>query len=259
MPRRRDWSSTVRRMVRLPRLKPLPARQRVLLWVGGFTAAFVVGYVVAALVLFPAPIFASATGVPNVLGMMEDEAERALTEAGLAVGEVEEATHPTAARRQVVWQDPPPGVKVTPRAAISITVSTGPQRVPVPDLVGYDAALAGQLLTAAGLTIRSVDSTQAPLPRGVVVNTRPPAGAPLVPGTGVTLVVRVGAPTIVVPDLAGLTTAEAEFALADVGLILGASVRRTSLAAEAGTIIEQRPAPGTLSAPGGAVNVTVAR
>jgi len=259
MPRSRDWTAPIRRFARLPRLKPLPARQRVLMWVGGFAGAFAIGYVVAALVLFPAPIFASATGVPNLFGLMEDEAADALEQAGLALGDVEEATHPVAARRQVVWQDPPPGVRVTPRAAVSITVSTGPQRVPVPDLVGYDAALAGQLLTAAGLTIRSLDSTQAPVPRGVVVNTRPPAGAPLVPGTGVTLVVSVGAPTIVVPDLAGLTRAEAEFALADVGLILGAMVRRTSMADEPGTIIEQRPAPGTLSAPGTAVNVTVAR
>jgi serine/threonine-protein kinase len=129
----------------------------------------------------------------------------------------------------------------------------------VPDLTGYDAALAGQLVVAAGLVIRAVDSTQAPVPRGVVVNTRPPAGAALTPGSGVTLVVSVGAPTITVPSLISLTALEAEYELELVGLMLGTSIRRTSNAGPPGTIIEQSPAPGTLSSPGTAVNITVAR
>ena len=259
-PRGVDWSRWTRPFRRLiERLRAWPRRRRLALWAGGFAAAFVGGYAIAALVLFPAPIFAIATGVPRVLGMSQAEAEQALTDAGLGVGDVDEGTHPTAQRGAVVWQDPPPGVVVPPRAAVNLTMSTGVQRVPVPDLTGYDAALAGQLIVAAGLAIRTVDSTQAPVPRGVVVNTRPPAGATLRPGTGVTLVVSVGAPTITVPSLIGLTSPEAEYELELVGLLLGTSIRRTSSAGPSGTIIEQSPAPGTLGSPGTAINITVAR
>ena len=259
-PRGVDWSAWTRPFRRtIERLRAWPRRRRVALWAGGFAAAFVGGYAIAALVLFPAPIFASATGVPRVLGMSQAEAEQALTDAGLGVGEVDEGTHPTAQRGAVVWQDPPPGVVVPPRAAVNLTVSTGAHRVPVPDLTGYDAALAGQLIVAAGLVIRAVDSTQAPVPRAVVVNTRPPAGTTLRPGGGVTLVVSVGAPTITVPSLIGLTSPEAEYELELVGLILGTSIRRTSSAGPSGTIIEQAPAPGTLGSPGTAINITVAR
>jgi serine/threonine-protein kinase len=251
------WTGPFRRA--FERLKAWPRRRRVALWAGGFATAFLGGYAIAALVLFPAPIFASATGVPRVLGMSRADAERTLTDAGLGLGDVDERTHPTARRGSVVWQDPPPEVVVPPRAAVDLTVSTGAQRVPVPDLTGYDAALAGQLVVAAGLVIRAVDSTQAPVPRGVVVNTRPPAGAALTPGSGVTLVVSVGAPTITVPSLISLTALEAEYELELVGLMLGTSIRRTSNAGPPGTIIEQSPAPGTLSSPGTAVNITVAR
>ncbi len=74
-----------------------------------------------------------------------------------------------------------------------------------------------------------------------------------------TLVVSVGAPTIPVPDLTGLTPLEADSALGRVGLQLGTSVRRTMPTAPEGTIIDQDPAPGTLSAPGTPINVTLAR
>jgi serine/threonine-protein kinase len=70
--------------------------------------------------------------------------------------------------------------------------------------------------------------------------------------------VSVGAPTIVVPDLAGLTLEEARAVLEQAGLTLGTYFRRAS-SARPGTIVEQRPAAGTLAAPGVAVDVILAR
>ncbi len=217
------------------------------------------GYLFAALVVFPAPILASNVPVPRLLGMDRGIALQTLADAGLAVGDTQSFTHPEAPRGEVVWQDPAPGTALPPRSSVDLTLSGGPQRVPVPDLVGYDAVLATQLIAAAGLRIRAIDSTQAPVPRGVVVNTRPPAGSTLLPGNGVTLVVSVGAPTITVPDLLGLTEIEVQIMLEQVNLVLGTSVRRTHQVAEPGTVIEQRPAAGTLAAPGTAINITIAR
>jgi serine/threonine-protein kinase len=220
---------------------------------------FLVGYLIAAIALFPAPLFSETITVPRVFGMTRDAATDVLNGAGLTVGSVETATHPTAARGDVVWQDPPPGVTLEEGTPVTLTVSAGPSRVPVPDLSGYDAELAGRLIRAAGLRVERVDSTQAPVPRGVVVNTRPPAGATLLPGRGLVMVVSVGAPTITVPDLTGFTPEEAEAILQQVGLTLGTAVRARSSAAPPGTIAEQSPPAGTLAAPGRAINVTVAR
>lgn len=236
-----------------------PGGRRTWLLVGGTLGAFAVGYLVAVLVLFPAPIFATTITVPRVLGLSQDRAATSLADAGLRLGQVGTESHPTASQGHVVWQDPPSGTSVTRGQTVTLVVSSGPQRIPVPDLNGYDAALAEQILAAAGLAVGRTEATQAPAPKDVVINSRPPAGTSLLPGASVTLVVSVGAPTIPVPNLAGLTPLDADSALARVGLRLGTSMRRTMPTAREGTIIDQDPAPGTLSAPGTPINVTLAR
>lgn len=258
MPRTGAW---LRALGRAPSLRS-PGRlpgSRALWWAAGAVGAVTAGYLVAALVLFPAPIFASAVAVPRVLGVSRADAEEALSGSGLSVGEVRTETHPTAARGDVVWQDPPPGVAVSPGHTVDLVVSAGPQRIPVPDLGGYDEPIAQQLVLAAGLVVGRVERTQAPAPRGVVINSRPPAGSTLLPGTEVTLVVSVGAPTITVPDLTGLTREQADSVLSQAGLALGTAIRRTTTVGAPGTVIEQNPQPGTLSAPGTAVNITLVR
>lgn len=256
---RGDWARRIRDVrARLPRIGRLPGG-RVWWWVGGAAGAFVVGYLVAALFLFPAPIFASSTSVPRLAGLAQERAEATLIGAGLTMGAVRVESHPTVERGMVVWHEPPAGVAVPQGLAVDLWVSSGPSRIPVPDLSGYDATIAEQLLTAAGLRLGRTEATQAPAPKGVVINSRPPAGTTLLPGTDVTLVVSVGAPTISVPDLIGLTAETAEELLRDVGLRLGTTVRRSTFQGAPGTIIEQQPGPGTLSAAGTAVNVTLVR
>lgn len=231
-------------------------------WLIGALAAagmFALGYLFAAVVLFPAPIFPRTQEVPRVVGLTLSEAEEALAAALLAVSDTELVSHPEIDAGKVVWQDPPPNIAVPEGVGVSLWLSRGPRPIPVPDVAGYERQLAARIVEAAGLRIARVDTTVAPQERGVVVNTRPPAGRSLIPGSGVTLFVSVGTPSISVPDLTGLTIDEARTVLEDVGLLLGATRTRPTTAAEAGLIVEQDPAAGALSAPGGAVNVTIVR
>jgi serine/threonine-protein kinase len=230
------------------------------LWFGAglAVAVFFLGYLLAATVLFPAPIFARTIPVPQVLGSSRDAATTAVQSAGLQVGTVTAESHRSADRGTVIWQDPPAEIGVPEGHAIDLVLSSGPQRIPVPDLGGYDADLATALIEAAGLQVGRTESTQAPAPAGVVINSRPPAGATLLPGSAISLVVSIGAPTIRVPDLRGLTRDGADSALTAAGLALGTAIRRSS-DEDPGTVIDQTPDPGTLSAPGTSVNVTVAR
>jgi serine/threonine-protein kinase len=194
-----------------------------------------------------------------VLGVEHERAQEALTQAGFTLGPVRRAPHPTIPAGAVIWQDPPAEVNAREATAVSLTVSIGPQRVPVPDVAGYDVADARMLIEAAGLRIRGTESTQAPTPRNVVVNTRPPAGSTLTPGADVVLVVSVGAATIRVPSLSGLTVDEARLALETAGLSLGTVFSQTTTAVAPGEVFYQEPGAGTLSAPGTVVNVRLAR
>ena len=226
---------------------------------GIFAGTFLAGYLVAALVLFPAPFFAGRSAVPRVLGMEQEGAQTTLAAAGFTLGAVQRAPHPTIPAGGVIWQDPPAEVNAREATAVSLTVSTGPQRVPVPDVAGYDVREARMLIEAAGLRIGGTESTQAPTPRNVVVNTRPPAGSTLAPGASVVVVVSVGAATIRVPSLTGFTVDEARIALETAGLALGTVFSQTTTAVAPGEIFHQQPGAGTLSAPGTVVNVRLAR
>lgn len=234
-------------------------RRRSTILVSTFVGTLLLGYGLAATVLFPAPIITTSRSVPRVLGAPEERARETLRAAGFGIGAVERAPHPTVPAGAVFWQDPPADVVAPEATEVALTLSSGPQRIPVPDVAGYDAADARTLIEGAGLRVGSTESTQAPTPRNVAVNTRPPAGTTLPPGTSVVLVVSVGAATIRVPALLGLTVDETRLALETAGLALGTSFAQTTNAAAPGEVFYQEPSAGTLSAPGTVVNVRVAR
>lgn len=221
--------------------------------------AFLFGYVVAATLLFPAPIFPRSQDVPRLLGMPLSEAGEELQSLGLSVADTEYVSHPETPAGRVVWQDPPASVAVPEGARLTLAVSRGPRPVQVPDVTGYDREVAMQLIEAAGLTVARVDTGVAPAERGVVVSSSPTAGRSLNPGSGVGLFVSVGNATIRIPDVTGLSVEEATVLLEEAGLVLGRTRTRTTSVHEPDLIFEQSPAGGTLSAPGAAVNVIVAR
>lgn len=220
---------------------------------------FACGYLFAAIMLFPAPFFPRSHAVPRALGLDLAQAQQTLEEARLVVSDTELVSHPAIPPGDVVWQDPPPHVAVPEGTGVALWVSRGPRPIPVPDVTGYQQELAVRLIQAAGLSVARIDTTIAPQERGVVVNTRPPAGQSREPGDGITLFVSVGTPSISVPDLAGLRLDEARQVLEELGLVLGSTRSRRTSVADSGIIIEQNPAAGTLSAPGGVVNVTIVR
>lgn len=235
-------------------------RRGVVRWIAFCLGGGLAGYLFAALVLFPAPVFRSRHPVPRVLGMTRPEALQALKQAQLLVRDSGTEFHPSAPAGTVVWQDPPPGVDAPTGSQVTVFTSGGPSKVAVPDVTGYDAGMAAQILQAGGLTVSRTDSVQAPsVPPGLVVVTRPPAASVANPGTGVVLVVNRGAPTISVPDVVGLTLTDARAKLEDAGLVVGAVTRRRTAGTNPGTVIGQQPAAQTLAAPGLVVSLIVAR
>jgi serine/threonine-protein kinase len=253
MPPLREW-----RLPRLARLPPI-GRDETIRWTFWLILAAVVGYVIAALFVFPTPLFPHRQEVPRVLGLPLAEAQRVLADARLrGVGNGSES-HPGAPAGTVIWQDPPPGVEAPADLRVALVVSAGPPRVPVPDVTGLEAGLARRLLAAAGLVVSRVESVQAAVPPGLTMLTRPAPATALAPGSGVALVVSRGAPTITVPDLLGLSAMDARTRLEAAGLQLGSVTRRRTAEATPGMVIAQRPAAGTLAAPATLVDVVVAR
>jgi serine/threonine-protein kinase len=233
--------------------------RRFWVWLGIGAATVLAGYLTAYLVLFPAPLLRGHQAVPRVLGLSIVEAQAEIQKSKLQAADGGAEPHPSAAQGIVIWQDPPPDVLAQEGSKVTLVSSAGPPKIPVPDVANLDAGLAQSLVTAAGLIVSQVESVQAAQPTGLAMMTRPPAGTALTPGAGLTLVVSRGAPTIPIPDLLGLGSADARTRLEVEGLQLGTVTRRRTGEAAPGTIVGQRPAAGTLAAPGTVVDIVVAR
>ncbi|HXM37233.1 MAG TPA: PASTA domain-containing protein [Gemmatimonadales bacterium] len=234
-------------------------RHRARKWVVAGLGAILAGYLTAYLVLFPAPILRGHQAVPRVLTLTLPEAQAEVKRAQLQVSDGGAEPHPTAPQGVVIWQDPPPGVIAPEGAKVTLVSSAGPPKIPVPDVAGLETGLAQTLVAAAGLVVSQVESVQAATPQGVAMLTRPPAGTALAPGAGLIVVVSRGAPTIAVPDLLGMASADARTRLELEGLQLGTVTRRRTADAAPGIVVGQRPAAGTLAAPGTVVDIVVAR
>ena len=170
---------------------PGPGRlaARRLLWlVGGVAVMAGVGYLVAAVVLFPAPLLPNERVVPQLLGSASAAADSDLARSDLAGEVVNRVPHHAAPPGTVIWQDPPPGVAVPRGTTVSLTLSSGTPRVAVPDVRGLDADLARRLLWAAGIGVEQVDTVPGTQqPAGVAAGTTPRTGDSVTQGGTVIL------------------------------------------------------------------------
>lgn len=220
--------------------------------------AVIAGYIVT-MIIFPAPLVGRDTPVTRVIGLPAEEAERRLTAQGFRPRVEEREADPAIPVGHVLWQDPPPGVELTPNTLIRLTVSDGPANVPVPDVIEFATDQALRIIAAGGLRLGTIDSVAAPQPAGVVLSTRPAVGSSIPSGRTVDLVVSRGPATIRVPNVVGMDRIVAQQALEAAGLRVGTIVSRTSRTQAAGSVLEQRPGGNILSPRGGRVDLIIVR
>lgn len=181
--------------------------------------------------------------VPELVGLTQEEAETALKEEGLNIL-WEEVYNPAVDPGQVCAQQPAAGRTVKQGQTLTVSVSLGTQWLTVPDLTGQNRDEALQSLRDQGFSVAVEflhDNTIEPY---TIVRTEPAAGEQLAAGQIVKAVVArpIPDPNRQVPDLVGLSLAEARSRLQERGLT---AVVRPSGAAE-GTVRSQDPYPGAL-------------
>ena len=169
-----------------------------------------------ALVLGVAP---DSITVPNLIGLDEQRATDALTDAGFT-GNINTRDQDSLAEEGTVASvDPGVGESTAPDGTITLGISTG--TIDMPDVTARPEAQARTELTDAGFTevqinTEQVDSAE---PVGTVVATTPTAGSPASTGTRIVLQVSGGPGEVVVPTVRGLSRVDAESALRSVGFV----------------------------------------
>ena len=232
--------------MRLGRLLPTTVKGRDRLRAGAILgAAALAGYLLTC-VAYPAPLMTRENAVERVLGLPIAEAERELGNQGLRPKREAEEADPVIPAGHVLWQDPPPGTALPRGTVVRLTVSSGPAPVVVPDVNGFETEQARQVVEAAGLRVGEIDEVPNAADAGVVVSTRPPAGATRPPGSGVGLIVSRGPADVRVPDLVGLEQDEARRRIENAGLRVGRVTNRSGRG-KPGVVLQQRPNPGVLT------------
>jgi beta-lactam-binding protein with PASTA domain/predicted Ser/Thr protein kinase len=123
--------------------------------------------------------------VPGVVGLTEEEARAELEGAGFRVGTVQrEASEEEEG--VVIAQDPGEGEEVRPGFAVTLTVSSGPETVLVPDVICQDFESAQAEVESAGLDfVPSGTRTTDECPPGTVAEQNPQPNSEVVRGSNV--------------------------------------------------------------------------
>ena len=126
--------------------------------------------------------------VPSVVNLQQDDAEAEIEDARLLANvETETSDAPEGA---VFAQDPGPGGAVEVGSEVTITVSTGPEEVAVPSVIGDTQQAGRATLRAEGLKVEvSKENVTDPGDDGVIIEQTPPGGTSVPPGTTVSIVI----------------------------------------------------------------------
>lgn len=201
---------------------------------------------------------ASARILPEVVGRHSVEAQDAVASADLrpVTGDGFSEDVP---RGEVITSEPAEGTSVRRGDDVLLIVSKGPERYDVPDLSGMSPQQAAKALREVSLT--AGDQAQVfdeSVPAGQVVSSTPAKGAPLGPGTVVTLAVSKGRQPVAVGDWVGTQLEQVQAELEERGLQVSLAGTEFSSRVTQGAVLSQDPAQGTLFA-GDTVTVTVSK
>lgn len=226
-------------------------------WLGGATVALLllVGLVVWQVAGDDAPPPSTQVAVPSVVGLDVPSATRAIENEGLTVA-AETMTRPDAQvpEGQVIGTDPAEGEKVAKSTEITLIVSAGPEQVAIPDLEDLTYDQAASTLQGLGLVPKREDRDSTTKEKDTVINTSPPSGTKVNPGTEVTVLVSKG--QVDVPTVVGQQFADAQKALTDLGLVVTSQSDPTSTQ-PAGTVLAQSIQQGQQVPPGRTIVLTV--
>ena len=183
---------------------------------------------------------AKTIAVPDVRLLVKPLAVLKIRGAGLDP-QVRYSPSDTVPKNEVIDQNPGSNTRIGKGSPVTLTISTGIPKVPVPEVRGQPVTSAVQTLTAAGLNpkITYIFSAQ---PSNTVTGQFPAPKDMVDKGTDVRINVSKGAKPVAVPDVTGQPYANAASALKGQGF----AVARVDIPSDqaSGLVVQEDPPPG---------------
>jgi serine/threonine-protein kinase len=184
------------------------------------------------------------TTAPALASLSQKDAEQVASRSGLDL-RVSEAYSESVPRGSVISTEPGPGAKILDGGQIDAVVSRGPERYPVPTVVGLTREAAAAALVNARLKPGPVtEAWSSSVPAGTVVKAGAAAGARVKPGTAVALTLSKGPKPIPVADWTGKDTGKAVAALEKAGFTVEVTTKNSDRVAK-DRVLAQSPDSGS--------------
>ncbi|MEM7321595.1 MAG: PASTA domain-containing protein [Actinomycetota bacterium] len=201
-----------------------------------------------------------AANLPPMVGRSADAVCLELQALGLVCNRVNQ-NHDQIPAGSVIATNPVEGSLFTEGSSVALTVSTGPvTNITIPNVAGRSREEAEATLREAGFNTIAFAMRASNAPKDLVFGSMPAAGQILASNRPITILISNGTATPTVPELVGLTQAEAEARLVALGLEF--QVTLVDLPAEdpgIGMVLASDPERGTEVTPGSTVTISVGR
>ena len=183
------------------------------------------------------------TTVPPLAAMNEVKAQEAAAANAIQLV-LSQAYSETVPKGQVITTDPGPGDRVLRNSSVEVTMSRGPERYPMPRVVGLMQDAAERAVVDGRMVVGKVTQAWSETkPIGEVLKASEKEDTPLKKGTEITLTVSKGPKPIRFPDLVDAPADDAKKQLEDLGFEVKSSEEHSSTV-EAGRVIRQDPRTG---------------
>jgi serine/threonine-protein kinase len=197
--------------------------------------------------------------VPSLVGKTEDEAKEALNALSLGYKAVKQASS-TIPEGKIISQGTTAGTKVNKNTTITLSISSGPDTVEVPNVVGIDQVEAANAIESAGFTVNVKKSYSDTIEAGKVISQSPSGASTANPGTSVTITVSEGkeeAKSATVPNVVGLSEEDAVAKLKELGIESTVSYQTSANNVKDGYVFGQSVKAGEKVTVGSTITISV--
>lgn len=228
-----------------------------LLYAVTIVSGFLLAYLIVAFVIFPSGVIPGNAKVPNVTGLLFDDAAKRLAEVGFKAARGESRFHEASPKETVLEQSPVAGTHDVEGTSVTLVTSAGQEIASIPAIVGMTKDDAQAALEGAGFELGAVTETPNVAPRGQVVGSTPAPGAKVTIPSSVAVVISAGSSVVLVPSVVGQTVAGAKQLLQRASLAVGEIAGSGGGNASSGTVASQTPPAGAQVAAGSRVGLQV--
>ena len=196
--------------------------------------------------------------IPNLVGITREEAEKAISDRKLQLGEVKEEFNSEYEKGKVISQDPPyrENYNIKEGTTIKFVVSLGIEETTVPKVVGLKQEEAIKALEDAKLKYEIKEENSKKVEAGYVIEQETEAEKTVNAGDKVVIHVSLGVKKISVPSVLGKSEKDATKALKDVGLKVVTTTDEDS-SKDNDTVLKQSVDAGTEVEEGTSVTITI--